>query len=160
MFTTNYNLTSEGAQLPRFWFLEEHSIESLKHYMPIFHDLSVQKRLGNDHPKSGVCELVFCLRAKCCRFKVNTETWLPTKDGLFDFKIGVWNQWERRGKVRRKLRHLFSCLVTQIRTGESFPKYPDWTATQLLLLYFILWVWTVWFSLINFGLISVWICMS
>ena len=89
MFTISYNVTSEGAQLPKSCFLEEHSTMSVKHYMPTYHSLSVHKRLGKDCPKHGACNLVFRLCAKCCRFKVNIEKWLPTKDDLFHFKRGV-----------------------------------------------------------------------
>lgn len=73
MFTVSYNLTSKGAQLPKTSFLEEHSTTAA--FYAYVSRLSVQERLGNDCPKGGLCKLVFCLSAKCCRFKST-----PTED--------------------------------------------------------------------------------
>lgn len=78
MFTLSYNLNSEGAQLPKISFLEEHSTTAA--FYAYISCQAVHKRLGNDCPKGGLYKLVFCLSAKCCRFKVSTEKQLPTED--------------------------------------------------------------------------------
>lgn len=74
MFTTRYSLTS-GAELFKFCFFIRTQYNDLKCQMPAYHT-----RLGNDCPKSTVCQLVDCLCA--VGFK-STQRWWPAEDDLF-----------------------------------------------------------------------------